>query len=70
MKVGEISKPIKQTNSSIMLKLIEERKVTVNKLNLEELRARIINSKKNEVLDLYSNNHLSKLKSNSLIKIK
>ena len=70
MKVGEISKPIKQTNSFIMLKLIEERKVTVDKLNLEELRARIINSKKNEVLDLYSNNHLSKLKSNSLIKIK
>ncbi len=70
MKIGEVSQPITQTNRVIILKLLDQKKTDVNNINLKQLRAKIINNKKNQLLTLYSNNHLSKLKNNALIEIK
>ena len=70
MKIGNISKPIQQTNTFLILKLMDERMININKLNIEEMRKKIINTKRNEFLNLFSNSHLSKLKSNTLIKIR
>ena len=70
MKVGEISQPIIQTNRIIILKLLDEKKINVNNKNLNKLREKIIKNKKNQLLKLYSNNHLSKIKNNALIEIK
>ena len=38
--------------------------------NLEQLKKRFISSKQNDLLDLFSNNHLSKIRNNALIEIK
>ncbi len=70
MKIDDVSKPIQQTNNFLILKLLDERMIDINKINLEEMRKKIINSKKDEFLNLFSNNHLSKLKNNTLIKIR
>ena len=70
MEVGEISKPVVQTNRIIILKLLDQKKIDIKKVDLNELRKKIIKNKKNQILSLYSNNHLSKLKNNALIEIK
>jgi len=70
MKVGEISQPIIQTDRIIILKLLDEKKINVDNKNLNKLREKIIKNKKNQLLKLYSNNHLSKIKNNALIEIK
>ena len=70
MKVGEISQPVIQTNRIIILKLLDQKKIDIDKVDLGELRKKITNNKKNQLLSLYSNNHLSKLKNNALIEIK
>ena len=70
MKVGSVSKPIVQTNTLTLIKLLDKRTKNVDKIDLKELRQKIINNKKNELLKLYSNNYLSKIRNNSLIEIR
>ena len=70
MKVGGISQPIMQTNRIIILKLLDQKKIDISEVNINELRKKIIKNKQNQLLSLYSNNHLSKLKNNALIEIK
>ncbi len=70
MKVGDVSKPIQQTNTLLILKLIDKRATNINQLNIAQVRKKIIDSKRNEFLNLFSNSHLSKLKNTTLIKIK
>ena len=70
MKIGEISQPIVQTDRAIILKLLDEKKINIDNTNLNELREKIIKNKKNQLLNLYSNNYLSKIKNNALIEIK
>ena len=70
MKTGNVSKPIQQTNTFLILKLLDKRITDINKINIEEMRKKIIDSKRNESLGLFSNNHLSKLKNTTLIKMK
>ena len=70
MKVGGISQPIIQTNRIIILKLLDQKKIDISEVNINELRKKIIKNKQNQLLSLYSNNHLSKLKNNALIEIK
>ena len=40
-----------------------------SKMNIDEIRQNIINKKKKELLNLYSNSHLSIKKNNTLIKL-
>ena len=70
MKTGNVSKPIQQTNTFLILKLLDKRSTDINKINIEEMRKKIIDLKRNESLGLFSNNHLSKLKNTTLIKMK
>ena len=70
MKVGEISKPIFKTNSALFLKLINKKTYKSNNTNLDELKKNLINQRKNELFNLYSKSHLSKLRNTSLIEYK
>ena len=66
---GEISKPIIQLNKITFLK-INKIKISNNSLNIEQIKNNLINTKKNNLLNLYSKSHLSKLKNNSYIEFK
>ena len=70
MKIGDISKPIIQTNTATIIKLLDKKTINLNEMDLNELRKKIVNNKKNELLSLYSNNYLSKIKNNALIEIR
>ncbi len=70
MQIGEVSKPIFQGQTAMFLKLIDKKSLEINNINLNEIREKIIVAKKNEYLNLFSNNHLSKIKNNALIQIK
>ena len=67
MKPGEISKPIMQQGSVIFLKLKDKRSVKLKELDEIKLRKNLIVQKKNELFNLYSRSHLSKLKNTSFI---
>ncbi len=70
LKIGEISQPIISQNSILFLKLIDTREARSKKVNLDEIKEKIINQKKNELFNLYSNSHLSKLRNTSFIEYK
>ena len=70
LKVNEISKPIITTDKLLFLKLIDKKKIKIKENNLDTIREKIINEKKNEYLQLFSNNHLSKIKNNKFINVK
>ena len=67
MKLGEVSKPIIQSNNAIFIKLLDKKNLNINDIDIEKLKNQIINVKRNEIYDLYSNNHLSKIKNNTYI---
>lgn len=69
MSVGEISNPLKRRNSILFLKL-SNKKVSEFEVDVDKLRANIIKKKQNELFNLYSQSHLSKLKNNNLIEYK
>ncbi|MDC1092673.1 peptidylprolyl isomerase [Pelagibacteraceae bacterium] len=70
MNIGDVSKPIVKFNTISYYKLNDIRELVSTYKNLEEARTDLFNRKKNELFQLYSNNHLSKKKNNSFIKIK
>ena len=70
MKIGDISEPIIQTNTATIIKLLDKKTINLNETDMDELRKKIVNNKKNELLSLYSNNYLSKIKNNALIEIR
>ena len=67
MNINDISKPIEKQNIIIFLKLTDKRKTKAENIDIKELKKKIINRKKNELFNLYSKSHLSKLKNKSLI---
>ena len=70
MDTGQISLPIKRQNSILFLKLDDVRTFKVQNLNIDEFKKKIIDQKKNEMFNLYSKSHLSKLKNTVLIEYK
>lgn len=70
LKIGDVTKPIKRQNSILILKLVDKSKTNKNEINLENLKKNVLNQKKNELFNLYSNSHLSKLKNSTLIEYK
>tara|TARA_B100000575_G_C23130786_1_gene655904 strand:- start:1285 stop:2211 length:927 start_codon:yes stop_codon:yes gene_type:complete len=70
IQVGEVTKPIRKTNTILFLKLNNKKKSDLESLNIVKLKENIINKKKNELFNLYSNSHISKLKNTSLIEYK
>jgi peptidyl-prolyl cis-trans isomerase SurA len=70
LRINEISKPIIKMDKLLFLKLIDKKKIKIKENNLDTIREKIINEKKNEYLQLFSNNHLSKIKNNKFINVK
>ena len=70
METGQISPPIKRQNSILFLKLVDVRTSQIENINLDVLKKRIIEQKQNEMFNLYSKSHLSKLKNTVLIEYK
>ena len=69
LEIGEVSKPINNVDQVILIKLLNKRKIKTNsKLEAEKIKKSLINKRKNELLNLYSNNHLSKKRNNTVIK--
>ena len=70
MKINEISKPIATLNNVLFFKITDKRSVSANNLNINDLKKNLIDNKTNELFKLYSNNHLSKIRSSSFIKFR
>ncbi len=70
LEIGEVSQPIKNMNTLLFLKIADRKITKIDNINLEELKKKIVDQKKNELFNLYSRSHLSKLKNNSLIEYK
>lgn len=67
LKIGEISKPIFKQDKIILLKLNDKEMSDFSNMNLEKLKKDLINQKKNELFNLYSNSYLSKLRNTNFI---
>ena len=70
MNVNDISEPVENLNSIMFLKLVDKRANAPGADNIESLKEKIIESKKNELFSLYSNSHLSKLRNTATIEYK
>lgn len=70
LKIGEISDPIRKQNSFLILKLNEKKNTKSKDVDTAKLKDILIGKKKNELFELYSRSHLSKLKNTSLIEYK
>lgn len=70
LTIGQISEPIIQGNSFFIIKLVDKKTNLNNNLDVEKLKESIVATKKNNLLNLYSNNHMSKLRNNAFIEIK
>ena len=70
LKKGEVSKPIKKQNSVLFLKINDIKKIETKKKDKATIKSELINKKKNQLFNLYSISHLSRLKNNSLIEYK
>ena len=70
MEIGRISRPIIKGNNILFLKINKIRTKKLDKKNIVELKKNIVNRKKNELLNLFSKSHISKLKNNSFIEYK
>tara|TARA_B100000902_G_scaffold214878_1_gene204326 strand:- start:11319 stop:12266 length:948 start_codon:yes stop_codon:yes gene_type:complete len=68
LQEGEISQPLKKGNTITFLKLNKKRISKKQKdLDINVIKKNLENSKKNELLNLYSDSHLSKIKNITLI---
>ena len=70
MEKDEISVPILKANSILFLKILNKRETNLTQKNIELIKDKIIASKKNELLNLFANSHLTKIKNNTLINIR
>jgi len=70
INLGDVTSPIIQANSILFYKLLNSKKINSNNINIEILKKRILNQERNEMLSIYSNNYLSKIKNTILIEYK
>ena len=70
LKPGDISQPIISANSFIFLKLLNAKNLKIDEIDKNKLKEKIIINKQNNLLNLYSNNYLSKIKNNTLIEMR
>ena len=69
LSLGETSSPIINVDQIIFIKLLNKRKTKANlNLEAEQIKNSLINKRKNELLNLYSNSHFSKKRNNTIIK--
>ena len=70
LEKGMISQEIVNADSLFFFKVLEKRKKQLSeKIDLEDYKKKLVNKRKNDLLNLYSSSYLSKKKSNTLIEI-
>ena len=67
LSIGSVSEPVIINDTALFLLLENKRETNSVDLNEAELKRKIKNKKTNDLYNLYSKSHLSKLKNNSLI---
>lgn len=67
LNIGEISDPIIKQGSATIFKLDDKRVSKISEVDIDKIRLNLINRKRNELFDLYSQSLLSKLKNTTLI---
>lgn len=67
LKTGQISAPIELTDSILILKLNSKRLLENKDIDRENLKNNLINQRQNDLYNLFSKSHLSKLKNKYLI---
>lgn len=70
LKIGEVSEPIIGPQNIVFLKLMDKKISKIDKNKSNEYKERLLTQKKNELYNLYSTSHLSKIRNNSLIEYK
>ena len=70
MEIGEISDPIFRQDTVLFLKINQKRTKKLNKDDISKIKKQILNAKRNELFDLYSNSFISQINNNSLIQYK
>lgn len=70
MKLGDISKPILQSEKILFLKLNNERQATYSDIEKEKLKKNLIKKKQNEIFNLYSSSHLSLIRNKYITEYK
>ncbi len=70
LQEGEISSPIIKVDKIIFLKVNKIKISNNDNINIDKLKKDIINQRKNDLFNLYSASHLSKIRNNSYIEFK
>ena len=70
LKEEDISEPIIQNDKILFLKINKIKILQNNDLDFEKIKKNIENKRKNDLFNLYSESHLSKIKNNSYIEFK
>ena len=69
MSITNISEPIKINNNTVIIKLNDKRILKQDNLNLAKIEKDIINKKKEEKLNIFSDSHYLDLEKKSYIEI-
>ncbi len=67
IEIGEVTKPFKKQGKIIFLKINDKKVSNPSEINIEKMTTELVEKKKNELFDLYSNSLLSKLKNTKFI---
>ena len=67
LNIGQVSEIILDQNTATFLKLNDKKKSTIKKVDIENLRKKLINRRMNEIFELYSQSLVSTLKNSTLI---
>ena len=69
LQEGEVSKPIQNNTSIVIIKLNEKRTTNKNNLDLDKVKKSVINKKKEEMLNIFSNSHYLNLEKKTFMEI-
>ena len=69
LKIKEISNPIKNNNNFVFLKLNNKRILNKKNINLDRIKKNVINKKKQEKLNIFSNSHYLDLEKKAFVEI-
>ena len=69
LKKTQISEPIKVNNNIVIIRLNDKRILNQNNLDLVKIEKKIINQKKEEKLNIFSNSHYLNLEKKAYIEV-
>lgn len=67
LKEGEVSDPIQKQDRIVFFKLNKTRNSSLSESDIDSLRLKLIDQKKNELFKLYSNSYLSQLRNSTYV---